>query len=225
MIGMALTHVLNISEKFKTRLLVAFLWMWSFGFVISAGLAYYFRGWRSLQVALTALSVFGLLGLWMMKTGSINVGSSENIESEGSDLELEESEPSISVKLEKVNNLKTEFVEATNVFDLPFHKKCELIKVLSLLFTMGLVLFMFILDDREIGINFYVYKAVAALIDIPFTFSLAPLIERYSHKFCLKNGFFICIITNLTVILLKLYGLDENYTAIIRVGVVYLGVW
>ena len=113
-----------------------------------------------------------------------------------------------------MNNLKTDFEEATNVFDLPFHKKCELIKVLSLLFTMGLVLFMFILDDREIGINFYVYKAVAALIDIPFTFSLAPLIEKYSHKFCLKNGFFICIITNLTVILLKIYGLDEHYTAI-----------
>ena len=83
---------MNIDEKFKTRLLVAFLWMWSFGFVISAGLAYYFRGWRSLQLALTALSVFGLLGLLMMKTGS-NVGFSENIESGSSDLGLEESKP------------------------------------------------------------------------------------------------------------------------------------
>ena len=47
--------------------------------------------------------------------------------------------------------------------------------------------------------------------------SLAPLIEKYSHSFCLKNGFFICIFTNLSVIFLKIYGFDEKYAAVMLV--------
>ena len=77
-------------------------------------------------------------------------------------------------------------------------------KILLLVFTLGIVLFIFILDDRNIGMNFYAYKSVMAFVDIPFSLAIDPILRKKSYRYCYKGFYFICILSSLLLVSVKM---------------------
>ena len=77
---------------------------------------------------------------------------------------------------------------------------------------MGAVLFIFILDDREIGMNFYAYKSIMAVIDIPFGLAIEPILKKKSYRSCYNIFYFMFVLSSVLLVSVKII---DTYSAFV----------
>merc|ERR1712048_965153 len=65
---------------------------------------------------------------------------------------------------------------------------------------------------EKIGMNFFAFKSIMGMLDIPFTGSLGPFLRKTTFKNCYNFFFLVCFISVGGLVLLKTYGtiVDEN---------------
>ena len=122
----------------------------------------------------------------------------------------------------------TDYDKITNVLELPRPKIIIMFKILVLVLTMGTVLFIFILDGREIGMNFYAYKSVMAFIDIPFALTIDPIIRKKSYKYCYKIFYSMCILSTVLLVFVKIIDIHnifefESFSSLLILGLIGRG--
>ena len=78
---------------------------------------------------------------------------------------------------------------------------------------MGAVFFIFILDDREIGMNFYAYKSIMAVIDVPFGLAIEPLLKKKSYKSCYNIFYFMCVLSGVLLVSVKIM---DSYSVLLQ---------
>ena len=122
----------------------------------------------------------------------------------------------------------TDYDKITNVFELPRPKIIIMFKIIVLILTMGTVLFIFILDGREIGMNFYAYKSVMAFIDIPFALTIDPIIRKKSYKYCYKIFYLMCMSSTVLLVFVKIIDTHnifefDSFSSLLILGLIGRG--
>ena len=227
-VGLSITRVIKVSENLRNSLTILFLAIWSLGLVVLPLAGFVFRSWTGFQWYLTGSVVFAFVGLLVYDESLDTVQDEKKVQNvktvdeevENVTLIANDSRDSLSTRPSTSDNVypmiqihKSEPTESEifSILDLTRPAKIILFKILCLLFTMGLVLFIFILDSRQVGMNFYAYKSIMAVIDIPFSLAIDPILKKKSHRYCYKVFYAICILSNMLLVLIKLLKLNVPF--------------
>lgn len=212
------------------RIIVPILYQIPFGIgnTLMAGLAYYLRDWRELQLALSVFSGFFIVYIWLIPESPrwlIATGKRKEaaviLEKAAKHNGMDEREVKKAF-LAVPETKQEERAKFSSVLKTPNLRKRTLLLCVNWLIC-GVTFYGFTQYLGQIGSNIYFTVAVGGLITIPGTMMCVFIIKRYGRKWTIASSYFFISLCFLAILLIPTGRFVHDWPRISFAGLGIIG--